>query len=75
MLLAIQTLVAKRFISPKIIKLHWFNRRPKDGITDVISADLDEAGAFGEWPEDFADVAIAAESEYLDAAEARRGAR
>ncbi len=75
MLLAIQTLVAKGFISPEIIKLHWFKRRPQDGITDVVSADLDDVGAFGEWPEDFADVAIAAESEYLDAAEARRGAR
>ncbi len=75
MLLAIQTLVAKGFISPEIIKLHWFKRRPQDGITDVFSADVDDAGAFGEWPEDFADVVIAAESDYLDAAEARRGAR
>ena len=75
MLLAIQTLVAKGIISPEIIKLHWFTRRPQDGITDVISADLDDAGAFGEWPEDFADVAIAADSEYLDAAQARRGTR
>ncbi len=75
MLLAIQTLVAKKTISPEIIKLHWFKRRPQDGITDVISADLDEAGAFGEWPEDFADVALDAESEYLDATEARRRTR
>jgi len=75
LLLAIQTLVAKGFISPEIIKLHWFKRRPQDGITDVISADVDDVGAFGEWPEDFADVAIAAESDYLDAVEARRGAR
>lgn len=75
MLLAIQTLVAKKTISPEIIKLHWFKRRPQDGITDVISADLDDAGAFGKWPEDFADVAIDAESEYLDASEARRRTR
>jgi hypothetical protein len=37
----------------------------------VTTADLDEAG-FGEWPEDFAEVALEAESRYLDAAELRR---
>lgn len=75
LLLAIQTLVAKKLIPPEIIKLHWFRRSPQTGVTDVVSADLDEVGAFGEWPEDFADVAIDAESEYLDAAEARHGTR
>ena len=35
------------------------------------SADLDEAGAFGEWPEDFAEVTLDAQARYLDAAEKR----
>jgi hypothetical protein len=34
--------------------------------------DLDESGSFGEWPEDFAEVALEAESRYLDAAESRQ---
>ena len=52
------------------MKLHWFTRAP-DGATIINSTDLDEAGAFGDWPEDFAAVAREAESRYLDAAEAR----
>ena len=32
---------------------------------------MDEDGAFGEWPEDFDDVALEAEGEYLDAVERR----
>jgi predicted ATPase len=67
----IQTLVAEGKLSPEIIKLHWFKRREEDGITEVFSADLDEAGAFGEWPEDFADVELKAQSRYMDAAEQR----
>ncbi len=70
LLLGIQTLVAEGKLSPEIVKLHWF-QRGKDGATEVKSADLDEAGAFGEWPEDFADVVLGAESRYLDAAEQR----
>lgn len=67
----IQALVAEGKLSPEIIKLHWFKRREEDGITEVFSADLDEAGAFGEWPEDFADVELQAQSRYMDAAEQR----
>ena len=46
LLLGIQTLVAEDKISPGLVKLHWFTRR-KDGSTEVSSADLNEAGAFG----------------------------
>ncbi|WP_233258395.1 AAA family ATPase [[Phormidium] sp. ETS-05] len=66
----VQSLVAEGTISPEKVKLHWFERQD-NGMTAVKSADLDEAGAFGEWPADFADVAIAEESRYLDAAESR----
>ena len=33
--------------------------------------DLDNAGRFGDWPEDFDEVALGAENRYLSAAEAR----
>ena len=66
LLLGIQTLVAEGKLSPELVKLHWFTRR-EDGVTEVNSADLDEAGTYGEWPEDFADVSLNAQSRFLDA--------
>jgi hypothetical protein len=69
LILGIQTLVAEGEIEPELIKLHWFERR--NGRTEITSRDLDETGAFGDWPEDFADVALEAQSRYLDAAESR----
>jgi predicted ATPase len=71
LLLGIQTLVAEGELSPELVKLHWFTRG-EDGMTTVRSADLDESGAFGDWPEDFAEVELATESRYLDAAESRQ---
>ncbi len=68
LLLGIQTCVAEGKIDPGDVKLHWFTRG-KDGVTRISSADLDEAGAFGDWPEDFADVALSAQRRYLDASE------
>ena len=73
LLLGIQTLVAEGRIPPEMAKLHWFERQ-EDGITKVSSSNLDEAGAFGDWPEDFANVELDAESRYLDAVESRLGA-
>jgi predicted ATPase len=70
LLLAVQSLVAEGKLSSDLVKLHWFTRR-EDGVTKVSSADLDEAGAFGDWPEDFGDVSMKLESRYLDAAESR----
>ena len=72
LLVGIQALVAEGKLSSDKVKLHWFSRS-LNGFTEVKSADLDEAGAFGDWPEDFAEVYLKAESRYLDAAEARRG--
>ncbi len=71
LLLGIQSLVAEGKLAPEIVKLHWFKRRPDDGVTEISSADLDEAGAFGDWPEDFADVELREQSRYMDAAELR----
>ena len=65
------TLVAESSLAPDKVKLHWFERK-RDGRTIVNSADLDEAGAFGDWPEDFDEIALQSESRYLDAARARR---
>jgi predicted ATPase len=70
LLLGVQALVAEGKVSHELVKLHWFTRRP-DGTTTVTSADLDETGAFGDWPEDFGEVALQAESRYLDAVESR----
>jgi len=70
LLLGIQTRVAEGDLPPELVKLHWFRRRG-NGVTEVISADLDETGAFGDWPEDFAEVDLKAQSRYLDAAELR----
>ena len=70
-LLGIQSLVAEGSLSPSDVALHWFLRDPETGITTVRSAELDSAGRFGDWPEDFDEVALQAESRYLSAAEAR----
>lgn len=67
LLKGVQTLVAEGSLSPDIVKLHWF-QRGEDGITEVRSADLNKAGAFGDWPEDFAEIELEAEKRYLDAA-------
>jgi predicted ATPase len=69
LILGIQTLVAEGNLAPELVKLHWFER--KEGMTKIRSADLDATGSFGDWPEDFADVELEAQSRYLDAVEAR----
>ena len=66
LLLAVQTLVAEGDLSPELVKLHWFTRS-ENGATKINTADLDEAGAYGDWPEDFDDVDLKAQSRYLDA--------
>ena len=68
LLLAVQTLVAEGSLSPELVKLHWFTRG-EDGATKITPAELDEAGAYGDWPEDFDDVDLKAQSRYLDAAD------
>lgn len=70
LLRAIQTLVAKGDLDPELVRFHWFSR-DSAGVTQVSSAKLDANGAFGDWPEDFGDVALRSEQEYLDAVEDR----
>ena len=66
LLLAVQTLVAEGSLPPELVKLHWF-RRGENGATKIDTADLDETGAYGDWPEDFDDVDLKAQSRYLNA--------
>ena len=68
LLLGVQTLVVEGSLSPDLVKLHWFTR-DENGETEVSSADLDKLGAYGDWPEDFAEVDLKAQSRYLDAAD------
>jgi hypothetical protein len=70
LLRAIQTLVAKGDLDPELVRMHWFTRNA-DGVTQVSSTKLDANGAFGDWPEDFDDVALDSEQQYLDAVEDR----
>ena len=70
LLLGIQTLVAEGKLSPDLVKLHWFSRN-KEGITEVDSVDLDEAGTYGEWPVDFNDVSLNVQSRYIKASRSR----
>ncbi len=75
LLLGIQSLVAREKLSPDRVKLHWFTR-DEEGVTRVTSADLDQEGAFGDWPVDFADVSMSAMRTYMNAVAARlRGER
>lgn len=68
LLLGVQTLVASGKLAPAKVKLHWFQRQP-NGLSKVTSADLDETGAYGEWPEDFGDVELQAQDRYFRAVE------
>ncbi len=68
LLLAVQTLVAEGNLSPELVKLHWFTR-DENGATKITPADLDEAGAYRDWPEDFGKVDLDTQGRYLDAAD------
>lgn len=66
LLLGIQTLVAEGKLSPELVKLHWFSRN-EEGITEVDSVELDEAGTYGEWSVDFNDISLNLQSRFLNA--------
>lgn len=69
LLLGVQTLIAEGKLDHELVRLHWFTRG-EDGTTTISSVIPDETGAFGDWPEDFADVELDAQSRYMDAVEA-----
>ena len=70
-LLGIQTSVASGELSPDAVKLHWFER-DEAGVTHITTAELDEDGAFGNWPVDFSQVALETMRAYLDTVTLRR---
>lgn len=65
LLLGIQRLVASGELDPGKVGLHWFER-DEEGATLVKTAELDEQGAFGDWPVDFSAVSLEAMRAYLD---------
>jgi hypothetical protein len=59
--------IAEGSLTPELVRLHWFSRDAQ-GFTTLTSAQVDAAGAFGEWPVDFADVAMKEDEAYASAA-------
>ena len=70
LLLGIQTLVAKGELATDKVILHWFTR-DDEGITHINNTELEKDGGFSDsaWPEDFGEVALRAQSDFLDASE------
>jgi hypothetical protein len=64
----IQTLIARKEIARENVRLHWFERN-EDGSTKVTTADIDENGAYGDWPQDFDTTELDTERSWLDAVE------
>jgi predicted ATPase len=62
----LQTLVARREIEAKNVAFHWLQRE-EDGSTVVSTAELDDDGTYGDWPEDFDETALRSEKAFLDA--------
>jgi AAA domain, putative AbiEii toxin, Type IV TA system len=69
LLRGILTQVAENKIANDKVILHWFERNNETGISTVHTKEPDSAGRVGDWPEDFSDVEMKSDSEYLDAAE------
>ncbi len=67
LLRGIQTLVAEGELPGKDVALHWFQRNPRTGKTKISHTELDEDGAFGDWPADFDDIQLGSSRQYLDA--------
>lgn len=67
LLTAFQRLVARGEVTPEKVLLHWF-QRDEEGATTIRSTPLDESGAFGDWPVDFADVSMELDRTYTEAA-------
>lgn len=75
LVLAIQAMVAEGTeLSADQVKLHWFDRDEKEGVTIIRSGELDQAGAYGDWPETFGSVESELQSRYFRAAGSRLGA-
>jgi predicted ATPase len=71
LLRGILTEVAKDRISNDKVILHWFERDNETGLSTVHSAKPDSAGRVGDWPEDFGDVELGSDNDYLNAVEGK----
>ena len=71
LLKSVQRAVASGEVPPSLVKLHWF-QRDDEGATHVSTANLDEQGTYGDWPEDFGDVELEVEDAFLSASMGRR---
>lgn len=69
LLRGLQIEVVKKLLPHEKISLNWFTQNTENGETEIASANLDELGAFGEWPEDFDNISLSVEQMYLDAVE------
>jgi len=68
----LQIEVAEGKLPENSVSLNWFTQ-DSDGATAVSEAMFDENGTFGDWPADFDDTYLDAESRYLDAVEKKLG--
>lgn len=68
LILALQTMMAKKKLKPEDVALHWFERDAK-GVTSVKKGSMDQSGSYDDWPEDFCDTELEAENEFLNAVE------
>jgi len=66
----LQTEVAKKNISSNEFSLNWFSQN-ETGETAIFESEVDEFGAFGDWPADFDDIYLEADNNYLNAVEER----
>ena len=66
LLQGILTLIAQDKLDHEDVMLHWFTR-DEEGFTRVDSVEPDRKGTYGDWPEDFADVELGIQRQYLDA--------
>jgi hypothetical protein len=71
LLRGILTQIAQNRISRDKVVLHWFERDGKTGLSTVHSKEPDPAGRVGDWPEDFGEVEMASNNDYLDAVESK----
>jgi hypothetical protein len=71
LLRGILTEIAKDKISNDKVVLHWFERDRQTGLSTVHSAWPDRAGRVGDWPEDFGDVELGSDNDYLGAVEGK----
>ncbi len=70
----LQTQIASGNLRKEDVAMHWLTRN-EQGETTVTMAELDDDGAYGDWPEDFDDTELEAEQAYLDAVEKREAYR